>query len=1083
MGQHSLGTTFSGTLETTPPFPWLAQCIRRPVAVGAWAVALLVAGAWALFEVPIEWVPRLELPEVRISAAWPGASPRAVERYVAAPIERALQGVPGTARVESLSQEGVATVIVGVSDEVSLAAYVAGVGEQLALLRTTLPARVVPRLTKEVPEALRDAQGFLTLQLVGPDAPDRLRALAEADLAPRLRSVPGIASVIVAGGTRRELLVTLRPDRLAAYGYGPEAVRQALREAVGDEAYGRLQARGQATLLFKPSENSVESLRRIPLERPGAPSAPVRLQDVADVRLGPAPVRAITRIDGQNAVTLTLDRAPGSHMLRVAGAVRARLADLDDALPAGVRLRVADDRTEAVRAQLRSLAWRGGLGLALVLLVLLFMLKSVRACLVVLFSALVALGCAFLLMRILGLTLNLLTLAGLALVFGLLVDNAVVMVEQLGLQRARYCVPERTDLEWESDAAAAALRSVWLPLAGGTLTTMAVLVPLIYLSGDLRVLFLPFGVLVSVTLGVSLVAAAVLVPTLGRFLPLPEPARPAPRRRQLADVPFYYADRFSRATLWVLALLIGIPLWALPPTLEAPAAGWAPPVARLAHLYNRTIGAEKVRQVRGVLDPALGGVTRLFAQQAHFGPQWNFEARPEVFVRLDFPPGTPIARADSLVGRFERKALASPAVAGTVARITEDYASLRVRFTVGAMGSAAPYAVRETLIGQAVLLAGLDVSVGGLLPEGYYSRSGTGISGIAAEAYGPSYEKLEALCGRFAAKLQRNRRVAAVDLNTGRPGAGFAEARQVLRFRWDAGARLRTGVTAAALADGLRPLLETRFPAFRADLEGEAEMPVRIVAAGADETDVSRLAGQVLPMGDGHAARLQGFADVTTENVPGAIERAAQQYRRLLTIDYRGPARLGTELVQRELDAMPLPPGYRIEMAQPAFFTAQVWGSLLWVLAGTLLLVYLVTAAVFGSWTLPLVVLLSVPVAALGVSLGFLLTEAPFGEGAFIGLVLLVGIAVNDSILLVDRYRALRARHPATAARLAVRDRLRPMWTTTLTSVVAMLPLLAFPDGGDFWTGLAVTVVGGLLASTLLAPPVSIALLARRPGR
>ena len=158
------------------------------------------------------------------------------------------------------------------------------------------------------------------------------------------------------------------------------------------------------------------------------------------------------------------------------------------------------------------------------------------------------------------------------------------------------------------------------------------------------------------------------------------------------------------------------------------------------------------------------------------------------------------------------------------------------------------------------------------------------------------------------------------------------------------------------------------------------------------------------------------------------------------------------------------------------------------VLLATVFLVFLITAAVFESWRLPLVVMLSLPLAGIGVALGFLWSEIPFAEGAFIGMVLLIGIAVNDSILLTDRFRQLRALRPHTAtnvlARLAVRERLRPMWTTTLSTIVAMLPLLVFPDGSEFWMGLAITVTGGLLAATLLVPFATVALLCwRRPLR
>ena len=159
---------------------WLAAWLRRPVAVLAWAVALLLAGVWAAFQVPLEWVPQVELPEVRITASWPGASARQVERYVAAPIERAVQTVPGTAHVESLSNEGVANIVLEVADGADLGPYVAQVNERLSLLQDVLPDRVSPRLTKSVPEALRDEQGFITLQLVGPLTPDELRWAAQA---------------------------------------------------------------------------------------------------------------------------------------------------------------------------------------------------------------------------------------------------------------------------------------------------------------------------------------------------------------------------------------------------------------------------------------------------------------------------------------------------------------------------------------------------------------------------------------------------------------------------------------------------------------------------------------------------------------------------------------------------------------------------------------------------------------------------------------------------------------------------------------------------------------------------------------
>ncbi|MFQ5570012.1 MAG: efflux RND transporter permease subunit [Rhodothermales bacterium] len=1062
---------------------WLHKWLQRPVAVLALAVALLLAGVWAALQVPLEWVPQVELPEVRISAAWPGGSPRQVERYIATPIERAVQTVPGTVSIESLSQEGTASIILGVSEDVDLSTYVAQVNERLALLRDVLPDRVHPRLTKKVPEALRDEQGFMTLQLVGPLTPDELRLLAEERMAPKLRSLPGLADILVEGGTQRELFISLDPDRLAAYDIEPNVVRNRLFEATRDGVYGRLRERGRALLLLSPSEERITALRHLVVNEPRDGEPPVFLEDVAEVALGAAPRYSISRIDGQSVVTLTLDRARASHMIDVAESVHERITTLRTDLPEGVRLLVADDRTDSVREQLRDLSWRGGLGLALVVLVLLFMLKGVRATIVVLFSVAVALAVAFALMGPLNLTLNLITLAGLVLVFGLLVDNSVVMVEQILLQRERLRLTGLSGLSLAGAATAAALQAVWLPLLGGTLSTIIVMLPLVYLSGELQTLFLPFGVLVSLTLMISLVSAVLLVPVLSRFLPLPEVQRHRRRwLRRIIAMPYRLVARFPRLSLAVLFLALGLPLWLLPHQIEEPREGWPEPVVRLARVYNETVGSERVDQAREVLDPALGGVLRPFIRKANFGPSWSYEPRPEVYVRLGFPPGNPIERADSLMQRFERIALASSSVERTIVRVLERSASMRVQFEPASLQTSEPYVMREKLIRQAVFLAGITVSVGGLLPEGYYSGIGTGISGLRVEAYGPNYEDLEALCERFAAHVRkRSRRVMGVNTNAGRYSYRSDQTREVLRFRWDAEAQARTGVTASWLSGTLRPVFATRFPVLYADLEGQTRMPVRIVMGGADDVDVARVMERPLALGDSSQVRLAGLASYRIEETPSGIERYNQQYKRYISIDYRGPGRMANEFLEAALESFSVPAGYHMERRSFQFFTEEVQEAFGWVFLATLFLVFLITAAVFESWKLPLVVMLSVPMAAIGVGLGFLWSEANFAEGAFIGVVLLVGIAVNDSILLTDRYRQLRQLRPTTSsallARLAVRERLRPMWTTTLTSVVAMLPLLVFPDGGDFWIGLAVTVVGGLLASTLLAPLASVAML------
>jgi multidrug efflux pump subunit AcrB len=214
--------------------------------------------------------------------------------------------------------------------------------------------------------------------------------------------------------------------------------------------------------------------------------------------------------------------------------------------------------------------------------------------------------------------------------------------------------------------------------------------------------------------------------------------------------------------------------------------------------------------------------------------------------------------------------------------------------------------------------------------------------------------------------------------------------------------------------------------------------------------------------------------------LPSAIERKDQQYKRYVEVDYVGPHPLGDKFLETSLASFSVPPGFRIERSQRLYITNDEQRSWLWMTVGTVALVFLITAMVFESWRLPFLVLLSAPTALVGVALAFLWTESNFGHGAFIGMVLLVGIAANDSILLVHRYQELREGSPwrdrRILIRLAVRERLRPMWTTSLTTCAAMLPLIVSPEDGEFWHGLALTVTGGLVSSTLLAPLLTVAL-------
>lgn len=1059
--------------------PWLA----RPRSVLLWALALSVAGAWQAAHLPVEWVPSAELPTIVVTAAWPGASPRAVEKQVTAPVERALRGIPGTSAVESRSLEGQAWLRLEVAAGKDLGLYTAEVADRLAALRASLPPYVVPRLTPEVPEAFRDEQDFMTLQLVGALRPDVLRRVAEEIVAPRLRSLAGVAGVTAEGGEERELLVSFDAARLAIHGLTIDTLRRSIQDTLSPESYGWLARPGSRHLVHKAVAGSAAEIARLPLAEDPESRAPVRVADVAEVRLGSAPVQSISRVAGKPVVTLRLDRAPGSHLLETAAGVTRALSEVRPDLPEGVELLVADDQSEDVREELGNLALSGGLGLAAVVLVLWLLLRGPRAVALVLGTVVLSFAVALLLMKPFGLTLNLLTLAGLALLLGLLVDNGTVLVVQLAAERRRG----GPGLPY-AEAARRALEATWLPLLGCTATTIAVFLPMVYLSGELRSIFAPFAVLSSVTLGLSLLSSTALVLVLGRYAEV-EPSRSrkrgAWRRRSVRALLGFYrlVVAWPKLSLLFLALAIGLPTPLLPDRLEEPEEGWADAKQEeRALLYNRTLGTDTVRSLRRLLDPAVGGVTRAFLDEVELGEDLSGAQRPEVVVWLRLPPGSGIETADRLLRPFEEAALASPAVRRVLARIGADRAQLRVLFFDQALEEGEePYAVRERLIDTALQISGIEVGVAGLVQTSFFTGRGD-VANLTAVAYGPGYDGLGRLAAQFAERLRRDPRVADVDLEAGRRGQ--PAGREVVRLGWGAAAVAQSSRSASEVAGLLQHRLETWAPSFYAALEGEPRVPVRLVTAGAQGEELSRLLAQPLGQVDGGALRLDGLASLSLERDPPAIEREDQQYRRTIEIFYRGPAHMGRALIDKEIRALPLPPGYRLERPRAVFFSDDRQGELLWLIAATLAIIVLVTAAVLESWKLAFWVLLSIPTAWIGTALGFLVTDESFAEGAFLGAVLTLGLVVNVGILLADRYQRLRRARPQTPpprlVLLALRNRLRPLWATTLTAVVGMVPVLLLSDTEPFWRGLAITVIGGLLSSALLAPAAMAGFLAWR---
>ncbi|MEM8961012.1 MAG: efflux RND transporter permease subunit [Acidobacteriota bacterium] len=1048
-------------------------CIARlvdshPLGITALALAIIVAGLGASIRLPFDWIPQIEFAEVSIEAAWPGASSLAVEQQVTSPIEREIQRIRGTTNVDSTSSPGRARITATIADHIDHKIYLATLADSLANLQGKLPTGIVPRLRQTSFAQRRGTNETIVLALIAQTSTTVLTQWVDTKILPSLRAVPGVGVVTVHGGANPEMTIELAettPDRLAV------DVERTLRDRIVPKRLGTLQATDRRTLLLAANLETAEDITRLPVR---TDSALTSFETIGSVTTAPPVPRSHRRIDGRPALLLRVERQPGTRLPTVSRALREAVVKINRQLPAGMSLCIVEDPSQAIREALHDLAGRAVAGLAFLGLVLMIALRRMAALGAVVFASFAPIGLAFLMLE----SIDLLVLAGLVLLIGLLVDNGIVVVEEV-LERASRIRSDRPARRRQ--VVAEALSSVWPPLLGGTLTSAAVFFPFVFLHGELRQILGGFSKLAAITLVASLGAAMIIAPVFVR--------RPGPRRGRRRTIAARIWAKLAgvaalrpRIMLTGIVLLIGLPPFWLPDRIEPTPID--PPWVRTAGAhYDRIAATPWVAKLRKDLDRPLGGLVGLFLDRVELGEPWIVFRPTTLRTSVELPAGTRASATLDVLTPFETVALDQPGVERVTLAVDERRGDLTVRFAddnEATLANAA--ALSQRMVNHATRLSGMKLSVTGAGQQGYFSGYGSAFTPFRFEARGPALGRLGELVDRAARQFAALPGVGSV--STADSGWHDDELR-VLRLRWDAEHVLRfRGASARELIAHLEPRLAHGATLGQISTGTLAGTSVRLVNRGhsalsVEDRPVVTDDGVIIPVGD--------LIDEQREHEQAVIERRSQRYRRVLSIYFGGPTDIGAELIERAWRTMTWPPGYSLVPASYDQSTDERRSTLVFWGLGAIVVVWLCCAAILDSWRLAFVSMVSLPLAAVGAASAFVLTDAPFTEGAFLGVILLAGIAMNDSLLLTFRYRQLLRRRPTLtsqqAAQAAMRRRFLPIWTTTATSVAGLLPLLLYRNGDVFWYGLALTVIGGLLASTLFAPATITALLSLRDAR
>lgn len=1005
-------------------------------------IAILL-GAIAFVRLPVDLMPEMVFPTISVRADYPGVAPEEMENLVARPLEEAFSAAPGVEQISSLSTAGQASIRVSFVHGTNLDEAANELRSRLDRRRAALPEDMEPPIMFKY-----DVAQFPILFLTAASADmdqKQLRHFVEKQILYRLERVPGVAQLAVRGGLRREIHVDLDLAKLRALGLSVAQVVQVVRAENLNRPAGPVHEGEFEVLLRTQGEyRTLEDIRSLVVTTRGG--VPVYLRDLAEVEDSHEEVRQLVSVDGDPAVRLFVYKQSGANTVEVSDAVWREVARINQDYP-NLRISTTGDSAEFIRAAIGNVKNSAIQGALLAILILLVFLRSLSSTTIIGVAIPISVISTFTLMHFYGFTLNTISFGGLALGVGMLVDNAIVVLENIFRHREEGMTPRQAAVQGSREVAGAVTAS--------TLTTLAVFVPIVFISGISSITFRQLAYVVAFSLLCSLAVALTVVPVMcSRFL------RRGDSRRNLGPLT-RIADGFGAAQQ----------------TLSE----------QYSHLIRWSLRHRAVTMITatGLLGLALLGAPLIGVE---LSPEPD---EGEIRVNVDLEPGTRVEVTDDVMQRLARilrdqvpearNIMVESGAAGGFRSSGQHQGELRLRLVSRSERSRSAKEISMAIRPLLQIQPGMTVRT--YVRSGMFrSSSSSSEDRLAVQIRGHDLEIL----GDLAAKVR--------DVMASIPGVPEVQvSRQPgmpeMLLQVDRIKASTMGLNVSDIADAMETAVGGRRTSMYRQRGDEFNIVVRLKAQ--DRLSLPMVGKIPLVTPSGQVIPAESVVRMKRQEGPTSIERLDQE--RLITVSGTlGDRDLGS--VTRDLAArlrdIPRPTGYEFTFGGEYEEQQEAFRELTFAALLAFLLVYMVMAAQFESLRDPFIILFSIPFAAIGVIGLLVLTQTTFNMQAFLGVIMLVGIVVNNAIVLVDYTNQLRREH-GFAVREAVvaagARRLRPVLMTTLTTVLGLTPMaLGIGEGSELQQPMARVVIGGLLSSTMITLvfiPVIYSLLEDRAGR
>lgn len=1028
-------------------------------------ICLSLVGLALASLLPLKLHPDHSLPELNISYTYPDASAAIIESELSSPLEKALSNLAGIENIESISSEGFGRIRIQFDKYADIDKLRFQASTLIRSIWLNLPSAATYPTISSGRSSDENPQSTLSYSISGPYASSQIQDDLESKLLPLLREVKDVGEITLSGAKEQELLLAYDYEQISTLGISPSSISIAIAEQFENSYVGLAKQRdsvgGSKQIRLRLSERDNKSFdlskifvltidkRLLPLDR------------LLTITNKEKPQRNSYRVNGLNSVYLRLESTSSANQIQVAKQLN-RIVQAEQKLMPAYTFTKLYDSSDAIRQELENILLRSGISIVLLLLFTFLATRNLRYITIVSISLAVNISIAFALYYLLGLEMQLYTLAAITISLSFVIDNSIVMIEQL-IRRGN--------------------RTVITAIMATTLTTISAMLIVFFLPEAQRKNLADFAIVIIVNLAVSIAVALFLVPALFDRLSFKLNQRMQSYRKRYRTMQALntyrkiaaFLARYKRWVFLTFVLLFGIPIFLAPKKIAGDSTA--------AKLYNNTLGSKFYQNIRPYSDLVLGGFLRPFLQQISSGTQESW-TKPVIDLQVQMPAGSSSEATNEYVSKIERFLSQASGVDYFETQISgHRSASIKINFKESHAKGNYPYELHQGLVGRILSIGGGYCRTSGLKNLSFNNIKEEDVGMQRIKVMGYNYEELLSYCQRELDSLAKKNLTSSLSIVS-----NLRYSRQEKEFVLEP-----MSSNQALLGFGKEELLRNVNERSRSEkalpelfIDGKA-IQLALAARSSKEESKWNLENTLIKLRN-RSVKLKDYGEIMLREQPQNIFRENKNYVLYICFNYQSNSPEATErFIDKEVERINqnLPIGYKAMRYQYESWEDGKW-EMAWALIGIIILMFFITSILFNSLRFALIVVSIIPISFIGIFIVFRQFRLPFDEGGFAAMIILSGITVNASIYLINDYLYFRRNRKGItkldAYIRAVRNKTFSIALTVSSTILGFIPFVAYKSVSPFWYSLSMGVIFGMLFSSIMLFVILPAFLSLRKG-